>query len=170
MTDIAPQLPTSAAPITAARHAVGKPRPELIHAMVALRPGGLIWRRTFLGHLDQVSHARRFVRLLLDDSPCGKDAELIVSELVSNALRHTSSGQAHGSFIVEVIRKVTSIRICVYDCGWGGTPKFRQKHSALSEEGGRGLMIVAALASKVGYRGTQAVGHVVWAQFDLPAQ
>ncbi|MGJ6963946.1 hypothetical protein ACSDR0_18735 [Streptosporangium sp. G11] len=36
-----------------------------------------------------------------------------------------------------------------------------------NEENGRGLMTVAALASKVGYRGTQAAGHVVWAQFDL---
>lgn len=76
--------------------------------------------------------------------------------------------KAHGSFIVEVIRKTTTVRVAVYDCGWGGTPRTRrQRFPAGNEENGRGLMTVAALASKVGCRGTQAVGHVVWAQFDL---
>ncbi|WP_440098689.1 ATP-binding protein [Streptosporangium sp. H16] len=144
------------------------PRPELIHAMVAIRPGGLTWRRTFMGRLDQAPRARQFVRFLLDDSPCREDAELVVSELVGNAMRHTASGKAHGSFIVEVIRKTTTVRVAVYDCGWGGTPKTRrQRCPAGDEENGRGLLTVAALASEVGYRGTQAVGHVVWAQFDL---
>ncbi|WP_344975084.1 ATP-binding protein [Streptosporangium fragile] len=136
--------------------------------MVALRPGGLTWRRTFLGRPDQVSEARRFVRFLLQDSSCGEDAELVVSELASNALRHTSSGQAHGSFIVEVIRKTASIRISVYDCGWGRTPGFRrQQWPSADQESGRGLMTVAALASRVGCRGTQSVGHAVWAEFTL---
>ena len=86
MADLAHRPPTAGGPAV--------PRPELIHAMVAIRPGGLTWRRTFLGRPDQAPRARQFVRFLLDDSPCREDAELVVSELVSNALRHTASGRS----------------------------------------------------------------------------
>lgn len=133
---------------------------------MTLRPGGMVWRRTFLGRLDQVPPARHFVRFLLADSPWRDDAESVVSELACNALRHTSSGQPHGSFIVEVVRKAATIRVTVYDCGWGGIPTFKRNSGSL-DESGRGLLTVAALATKVGYRGTRAVGHAVWAQFDL---
>ncbi|MER5647800.1 ATP-binding protein [Streptosporangium sp. NPDC002524] len=143
--------------------------PELIDAMIRLRPGGMIWRRTFPGRPDQASPARRFVRLLLDDSPYRDDAELIAAELISNALRHTASGQPHGTFVVEVTRKPDMIRITVYDCGWGGTPTFKRRPNT-TDESGRGLATVAAVASRFGYRGTQAVGHAVWGQLSTASR
>ncbi|GAA2880124.1 ATP-binding protein [Streptosporangium fragile] len=140
--------------------------PELIDAMVRLRPGGMTWRRTFPGRPDQVPEARRFVRFLLADSPVRDDAEQVAAELAANAVRHTASGQARGTFIVEVLRRATATRVTVYDCGWGPTPSFtrRDRPDALGEDG-RGLPLVAALASQVGYRGSQALGHAVWALF-----
>ncbi|WP_182879990.1 ATP-binding protein [Microbispora sp. H10949] len=142
----------------------GEVRPELVDATIRLRPGGLAWRRTFPGRLEQVSRARRFVRFLLEDSPLGDDLELIVAELAANAVVHTSSGELGGTFIVEVTRKPQIIRIPVYDCGWGGTPSFTQRKGDELAERQRGLAIVAALASRVGFRGTQAIGHAVWAE------
>ncbi|MFF5204557.1 ATP-binding protein [Streptosporangium sp. NPDC000396] len=141
--------------------------PALVEAMVGLRPGGMTYRRTFPGRPDQLPRVRRFIRFLLEDSPCRNDAEQIVAELAANAIAHTSSGQSHGTFIVELTRKTTAIRVTVYDCGWGGTPRFNRRGDAdpLAEHG-RGLAVVAALAVRVGCRGTQAVGHAVWAELS----
>ncbi|MEU6412994.1 ATP-binding protein [Microbispora sp. NPDC046933] len=129
-------------------------RPELVNAMIRLRPGGLAWRRTFPGRLEQVPRARRFVRFLLEDSPLSYDIEQITAELAANAVVHTSSGHLGGTFTVEVTRKPAVVRVSVYDCGWGGTPRFKQCEDDGLAERERGLAIVAALASRAGFRGT----------------
>ncbi|WP_051752012.1 ATP-binding protein [Streptosporangium amethystogenes] len=136
--------------------------PELIDAMVRLRPGGLTWRRTFPGRPVQVPEARRFVRFLLADSPFCQDAEQIVAELAANAVRHTASGGPYGTFVVEVVRRPEVTRVTVYDSGRGSVPAI--VHPALLGEDGRGLPLVTALASQVGCRGSQSHGHAVWAQ------
>ncbi|MFG1750147.1 ATP-binding protein [Streptosporangium sandarakinum] len=145
--------------------ACGEVAPMLVDAMVGLWRGGMTYRRTFPGRADQIPEARRFVRFLLEDSSRRDDAEQIVAELAANAVAHTASGQPHGTFIVEVTRRTTAIRVTVYDCGWGATPRFasRRGTDALAENG-RGLALVAGLAVRVGVRGTQAVGHAVWAE------
>ncbi|MEU4403219.1 ATP-binding protein [Streptosporangium sp. NPDC023963] len=141
--------------------------PALIEAMVGLRSGGMTYRRVFPGRMDQVPVARRFIRFLLEDSPCRNDAEQIVTELAANAVAHTSSGSPQGTFIVELTRRTTVIRITVYDCGWGATPRFSSRRDADPlAEGGRGLAVVAALASRAGFRGTQTKGHAVWAELS----
>jgi len=139
------------------------------------RPTGhLVWARSFSGTPDQVAQARRLVRFLLTDTPCADDAELIVSELAGNALRHSRSGDAGGSFTVEVVLgrasfmrhggEATGILITVHDQGGNGVPWFRGEHPPdTNEENGRGLATVAALATRVGYQGGPTVGHRVWA-------
>lgn len=111
--------------------------PELIDAMVRLRPGGMTWRRTFPGRPAQVPEARRFVRFLLADSSFQRDAEQIVAELAANAVRHTASGWPCGTFVVEVVRRPEATRVTVYDSGRGSVPAI--VHPALLGEGGRGL-------------------------------
>ncbi|MGC5013975.1 ATP-binding protein [Streptosporangium sp. DT93] len=137
--------------------------PELIDAMVRLRPGGMTWRRTFPGRPDQVSEARRFVRFLLTDSPFRQDAEQVVAELAANAVRHTASGRPYGTFIVEVVRRPEVTGVTVHDSGLGPVPALA--HPALLGESGRGLALVAALASQVGSQGSPSHGHSVWARF-----
>ncbi|MET8986295.1 ATP-binding protein [Nonomuraea wenchangensis] len=88
--------------------------------MIDLGPGGLIWRRTFPGAEDQVPEARHFARYLLADSSRRDDAELVVAELTTNAIRHTGSGRSRGTFIVELARTTVAVTVAVYDCGWGG--------------------------------------------------
>ncbi|MBF8191671.1 ATP-binding protein [Nonomuraea sp. K274] len=138
-------------------------RREHVNAMIDLHPGGLTWRRTFPGTPDQVPHARHFTRYLLADAPCQDDAEQIVAELCSNAIKHTSSGSPDGTFIVEITRTTTTTTIAVYDCGWGGVPCFGIRCRTNAEHG-RGLAVVAALADQVGYEGGDAAGHKVWAR------
>lgn len=146
------------------------PKQRVVHrghidAMIDLSPGGLIWRRTFAGTPDQIPEARHFARYLLADSQHRDDAELIVSELATNALRHTSSSRPGGTFIVEISRSTTTTTIAVYDCGWGGVPRFGipQRVSARHR---RGLAIVEATAHRTGYEGDDATGHKVWAQLQ----
>ncbi len=140
--------------------------PEMIDAMLRLFPSGLTWRRTFPGRPDQVPRARHFVRFLLSDASCCDDAEQAVAELAANAVCHTASGRPHGTFVVEVVRKASTVRITVHDQGGGGVPEFvrRERVDPLGERG-RGLALVGALASKAGHRGDRETGHAVWAQF-----
>jgi hypothetical protein len=49
-------------------------------------------RRVFPGRPDQVAQARRFVGRVLSGCPVADDALLCVSELASNAIRHTRTG------------------------------------------------------------------------------
>lgn len=135
---------------------------EHVEATIDLHPGGLTWRRTFRGTLDQIPHARHFVRYLLADSPCQDEAEQIVAELGANALRHTASNQPCGTFIVAITWTITAVTVAVYDCGWSGVPQFGRRCRTDAEDG-RGLAIVATLADEVGCEGGDESGHRVWA-------
>ena len=62
-------------------------------------------RRRFNGHPDQVLLARQFVvSALVEESPIREMARLLVSEVATNALRHTASGTAEGGFRVSWAR------------------------------------------------------------------
>ena len=120
------------------RGSAGSPCPVLARVSVPPCSGGLIWRRVFPGTLDQAPRAREFVRLLLADAPRADDAELIVSELVGNALRHSRSGEPGGWFVVEVMSHplpgaenpgpdtAAAVLLTVYDCGGAGVPRFNR--------------------------------------------
>ncbi|WP_433539964.1 ATP-binding protein [Streptosporangium sandarakinum] len=103
--------------------ACGEVAPMLVDAMVELWPGGMTYRRTFPGHADQIPSARRFVRFLLEGSPRRDDAEQIVAELAANAVAHTASGQPHGTFIVEVARRISAIRVSPSTTAAGERPR-----------------------------------------------
>ncbi|WP_431959271.1 SpoIIE family protein phosphatase [Actinacidiphila sp. bgisy160] len=84
--------------------------------------------------------------------------ELIVSELVTNAIRHAS-----GPIRLRLIRQ--SVLICeVYD-GSNTVPRLR--HARTTDEGGRGLFLVAQLSRRWGTRYT-ADGKVIWAEQEIP--
>jgi serine/threonine-protein kinase RsbW len=62
------------------------------------------WRlsRYFLGSATSIREARRFITTFLGDWPIAEAAELIVSELATNAVRHSASGRFGGRFLVTV--------------------------------------------------------------------
>jgi serine/threonine-protein kinase RsbW len=124
-------------------------------------------RRRFNGHPDQVLLARQFVvSALVEESPIRDVARLLVSEVTTNALRHTASGTAEGEFRVSYELGEDRLRVEVYDAGSRTTPQ-RRAHD-LEAPGGRGLELLDALASRWGTLGGPE-GRVVWFELDLGA-
>ncbi|HET6358937.1 SpoIIE family protein phosphatase [Streptomyces sp.] len=86
----------------------------------------------------------------------GFTMELIVSELVTNAIRYAS-----GPIRLRLIRQ--DVLICeVFDTS-NTSPRLR--HARTTDEGGRGLFLVAQVAKRWGTRYT-AEGKIIWAEHD----
>ncbi|WP_091105893.1 ATP-binding protein [Nonomuraea pusilla] len=134
--------------------------------------GGVAWRRAFAGRADQSAPARRMVGQLLADTGRADDAQWVTAELVSNALRHTRSGQAQGFFVMEVLWGAAVARIVVHDLGGDCVPDFSRMPGSVPEEAehGRGLLGVAELAIRVGAAGDASTGHAVWADLALTSE
>ncbi|MET9171210.1 ATP-binding protein [Streptomyces misionensis] len=107
-----------------------------------------VWGLSCPGFPEEVSRARRWTRDILRGSPLADDAALIVSELSTNAIRHTASGLDSGIFHLAVAVSAQVIAVSVTDDGGTGTaPKIEhQDHDA---EHGRGLRMVSAIAHRV---------------------
>jgi serine/threonine-protein kinase RsbW len=121
-------------------------------------------RRVFPGRPDQVAQARRFVARALDGCPAADDAVLCVSELASNALQHTRSGQG-GRFQVLVWRGRVSACVAVIDDGARRTPAPRAHDPGDLAESGHGLHVVAGLAAAWGHQDLAPgglPGRAVW--------
>lgn len=109
-------------------------------------------RRTFRGEQDQVAAARDFVKRGVGRCPMLDEAVLLTSELCTNALLHTESGQG-GSFEVTVRCEDDSVRVEVRDEGSKNVPALRG-FDELSEDG-RGLALVDLIATRWGQNGDE---------------
>ncbi|AEY90343.1 regulatory protein [Streptomyces hygroscopicus subsp. jinggangensis 5008] len=107
-----------------------------------------VWGLSCPGFPEEVSRARRWTRDILHGSPLADDAALIVSELSTNAIRHTASGLDSGIFRLAVAVSAQVVAVSVTDDGGTDTaPKVEhQDHDA---EQGRGLGMVSAIAHRV---------------------
>jgi anti-sigma regulatory factor (Ser/Thr protein kinase) len=112
-------------------------------------------RADFPNATVSVAAARRFVAGALAAEPSGvrERAELIVSELATNAVRHARSG-----FSVGVEESAGAVRVEVTDAGVG-EPRTRAPEPL--EPSGRGLVIVGAMADDWGVT-ERRVGKTVW--------
>jgi anti-sigma regulatory factor (Ser/Thr protein kinase) len=87
-------------------------------------------------------------------------AALLVSELVTNAVRHTRTGSP--IMVLRLEAALTTLRIEVQDAD----PRLPQpRRSAGMDESGFGFVLVEALACKWGLRDTPA-GKAIWAEVD----
>ncbi|MDX3095912.1 SpoIIE family protein phosphatase [Streptomyces sp. ME19-03-3] len=86
--------------------------------------------------------------------------ELILSELITNAIRY-------GSAPLRVRLLLDRTLTCEVSDGSSTSPHLR--HAATTDEGGRGLFLVAQLAERWGTRYTPG-GKVIWAEQPLPAR
>ena len=93
-----------------------------VSAVLAARPK----RRVFAGSRDQVRQARDFVARVLGGCPAKDDAVLLASELATNAITHTASGDG-GRFTVTVYQAGTWVRVEVHDAGSATTPAARSR-------------------------------------------
>jgi serine/threonine-protein kinase RsbW len=75
----------------------------------------------FPGRADQIGHARDFTRRTLGACPVLDEAVLLVSELATNAIEHTPTGNG-GTFHVSIHHGETRLLIAVIDGGSEKTP------------------------------------------------
>jgi anti-sigma regulatory factor (Ser/Thr protein kinase) len=113
------------------------------------------------------SEARRAVAAALSDVPHRvlAELELLVTELVTNAVRHGGLGEGD-AIELRVIQRGRVIRVEVAEGGPGFDPA-----TALIPDpeaiGGWGLLLVSRLASRWGV--TRGAPNVAWFEMDLPA-
>lgn len=135
--------------------------------------GALIHLRRRLRHADltAVPEVRRALRDLLrhredqedrgdrNDRDCTHVAELLTTELVTNALVHTE----HDAEVTATVA-ASRLRVEVRDLA----ARHPQLHVPIADDGthGRGLVLVQALADAWGVK-THGVGKVVWFELDL---
>jgi|ERR1700722_17358841 len=128
----------------------------------------LLARREFAGRPDQVRAARWWLRRMIDGLPVATDVVLACSELASNAIIHSDSGLPGGRFTIRLSVEADLIRIEVIDQG-GQWTNLRSRWLGASDgeaddsQSGRGLTIVAALASSWGIGGDEE-GRTAWCE------
>jgi anti-sigma regulatory factor (Ser/Thr protein kinase) len=106
---------------------------------------------TLAGRAEQARAARAFVSEVLGPGhPCRDVAVLLASEIFGNSVRHSGSG-APGETVTVAVRAGDGIvRVEVTDRAGLGTPELRP--AGRDAEGGRGLQLVTALATRWGWR------------------
>jgi anti-sigma regulatory factor (Ser/Thr protein kinase) len=119
---------------------------------------------TVAGLAERARVARAFVGGVLGPGhPCKDAAVLLVSELFGNSVRHSRSGSPGETVTVAVRTGDGVVRVEVTDRSGPGVPE--PASADRDGEGGRGLQLVAGLATRWGWR--QRGGRTVtW--FELP--
>lgn len=134
--------------------------------LMARLPSGAdraVARWTLTPDPESVSQARSLTRRTLrewDLDLCEDTAVLLVSELVTNAIRYSDGD-------IELRLAKGGVLVCEVADGSVHTP--RRRRSNPEAEGGRGLTIVNEYAQDWGTR-PLASGKVVWFELALPAQ
>ena len=91
------------------------------------------------------------------------DTELLVSELVTNAVKATAE-QQQAAIRLQLSSDSTRVRVEVWDAD-PRPPVPKDGIPDLDEEGGRGLFLVAALSSRWDwYRTREPSGKIVWCE------
>jgi anti-sigma regulatory factor (Ser/Thr protein kinase) len=119
--------------------------------------------RSFQHAPESVTAARRFATNMLQDVTAEnlETIELMVSELASNCIRHTSAG-----FELAILQTPSEIRVEATDDA-GGVPTKRSPEP--TDPSGRGLQIVDMLSTAWGVQRRSPAGKTVWFTLDLRA-
>lgn len=136
----------------------------------AVDPADIV--RTAAFRLDPVpesaGRARRAVRVLLADwglQRLVEDVDLVVSELVTNALLHSGEGAAAAEDVVRFELDLRPGRLTARVVDSSPLPPHPEEATETAESG-RGLILVEALASDWDWEDLPD-GKAVWAAFDL---
>jgi anti-sigma regulatory factor (Ser/Thr protein kinase) len=127
------------------------------------------WSVDMPGTSAMVPLIRRWVREVLAVSPLADRVELVVSELATNAVRHSASGADGGTLRVEITETPTDVTASVYDDG----PRSGPANDWTADDAadfGRGLKIVNALSSAWGEEKPEEGGHRTWAVVQPPVE
>jgi anti-sigma regulatory factor (Ser/Thr protein kinase) len=105
---------------------------------------------TIAGRPERVAVARAFaVAVLGQENRERETAVLLLSELVTNSVRHSDSRLPGQTITVTVLSDGKVIRVEVTDCGGAAVPALRSGDA--EAEGGRGLYLVDTLAARWGF-------------------
>jgi anti-sigma regulatory factor (Ser/Thr protein kinase) len=116
------------------------------------------------GRAERARVARAFVGGVLGPGhPCGDAAVLLVSEIFTNSVRHSGSSAAGETVTVAVRAWDSTVRVEVTDRSGPGVPEPRP--AGRDAEGGRGLQLVAGLATRWGWRRRRGGRTTTW--FEL---
>lgn len=127
------------------------------------------YEETLPGTPDQVGAARKTVADRLgEDHACAEVAALLTSEVVTNAIVHTDTGRLDadgrvGTFTLAVTHVDDRVRIEVTDAGAETLPCRCRTESC--EDGGRGIPMIEALATRWGYT-REPRGTTVWLELQ----
>ena len=148
----------SAGPLLACDLPAGHPGPH-VHAAT-----GREWDAvTFPGRPQEVRRVRAVLRRILDSCPAADDVLLCASELAANAILHSDTREAGGTFTVRAeLNPADYVTVEVEDDGG------RWIDRGPESSRGRGLDILGALATDWGVR-SSARGRTVWARFGWQA-
>jgi anti-sigma regulatory factor (Ser/Thr protein kinase) len=95
-------------------------------------------------------------------------AELLASEIATNSIVHSRSGQPGGRIAVKVTPVERAVRVQVRDQGsTGSIPRLRSGTNPAAEHG-HGLVLVDTLASRWGTKPTGDGGRIVWFELAVP--
>ncbi|MFI0452482.1 ATP-binding protein [Actinomadura sp. 6N118] len=156
--------------------------PEPLDAALAalVRPAGCTVSFTVLPEPESVTEARHFALSRLkawNMAVISDDVGLVVSELVTNALRHSGHrGDTYGRLSDPMRSAPTAIRLrLLHEAPWllcgildASTCAPRRKEPDYIAETGRGLHLVDSFCTRWGWRGLPG-GKVVWALFRTPS-
>jgi len=129
----------------------------------------LKWRRYEKARLEigpdtsDVARARRFVAEQCEEWDCAdvvEDAQLVVSELVTNALIHGQSQCELRAGLSDA-----ALRLQVVDTGVGMPDP---QVAGEGDEHGRGLLLVSAICAAWGVEALPGGGKIVWAELMRP--
>ncbi len=104
---------------------------------------------TVPGRAQDVRCARRFVGQVLEGRPCRELAVLLTSEIVTNSVLHSRSGDG-GKVTIVLIDFGTVVRVEVVDDGSAHLPHVAACGPDLADRG-RGLQIVEEVACQWGH-------------------
>jgi anti-sigma regulatory factor (Ser/Thr protein kinase) len=136
-----------------------------VRAKLFVAPGA---RRDVSRVLDACPDAAAAARRTVVGLPLGEEMratlELIVSELVTNAILHGGCA-ALDPITLEIAYSGDHVRVAVHDCGRGFTPRRFDARDPLAA-GGRGCVIVDALSDAWGVDADDD-GCTVWCEVQL---
>jgi anti-sigma regulatory factor (Ser/Thr protein kinase) len=127
------------------------------------RPHTLPYVQTFPGRLEQIRHARAHLARFLRDCPAVEDAILLTSELATNAVAYSATGQPGGTFTVRAsLFGPRHIYVEVEDQGsaWDG--------NITGAEPPHGLYLLQGLSTANGTRRGEQ-GWIAWFTIAAPA-
>jgi serine/threonine-protein kinase RsbW len=120
---------------------------------------------TVLARPEAAAEARRALVGLAFPEITRENLALLVSELVNNAVLH-AGGSVRDRIQVELVNGTDSVRLAVHD-GGRGFPCATPESGAPLAAGGRGLVIVDALADTWGVD-SDPDGCTVWCEVAVP--